>query len=348
VSRAPDDLYFVSPLVDALFVGGASLLCFLYFRLTLSGYGAGQVSEQALWLAAALSWVGNWPHFSATSWRLYESRANLARYRLTAWLVPLLTAAATAACFVFPVSFAPYFVKLFVLWSPYHFSAQALGLTLIYARRANLGVSPLARRALTVFFVSSFLVQYSETETSLGTAFLYAMAYPQLHLPAWTPLACKIVMYAAAAVLAYELLPRLRAADRFPWIVLLPVATQYLWFVHGRHDFSFQLLVPFFHALQYLLVAWSVEMHGGRSRARPWFGSARWLALNVVGGGFLFFGLPRLLAGRGFGLEFSILVVAAGVSLHHYFVDGVIWKLQRESRESPLFRNVAWAFGRAP
>ncbi|MGZ3702718.1 MAG: hypothetical protein ACXWSD_13090, partial [Bdellovibrionota bacterium] len=73
------------------------------------------------------------------------------------------------------------------------------------------------------------------------------------------------------------------------------------------------------------------------------FGSARWFAGNVLIGGFLFFGLPHLLALRGWPLDYAVVIIAAGVSLHHYFVDGVIWKLKQERSQSPLFLNVGWA-----
>ncbi len=226
-----------------------------------------------------------------------------------------------------------------MLWSPYHFSAQTFGLTLVYARRAELPVTPLTRRALAVFFVSSFLVQYAQSEISLGTAFMYAISYPQLNLPKWTPLACRIVMYAALAVLAAQCW----RAKRLPWIVALPVCTQYLWFVHGSHDISFQILLPFFHGLQYLLIAWSLEMQRG---ARPWPASFRWFGVNFALGALLFFALPRLFVRGGWPLEFSTLIILAALSVHHYFVDGVIWKLQRAEKSSPLFRNVGWAWRR--
>ncbi len=342
VRHAPDNLYFVGPLVDTFFIGGASLLVFLFYRATLTGFAAGQISDSAFALTGILVWVGNWPHFSATSYRLYESREHMNQFALTAYLIPVLIVLAAVACFVYPVSFAPYFVKLFVLWSPYHFSLQTLGITLIYARRANLRISPLARQALTVFVISSFLVQYAESEIALRTGFMYALSFPQLALPAWAPNAFQAIMYSSIAVLAWELLPEILKSGRLPWIVFVPLLTQYLWFVYGAKDVTFQLFTPLFHSLQYMLIAWSVEMHS-RGRA-PWKASARWYAMNVGLGALFFSGIPHLLARFGFNLEYSLLIFSAAISLHHYFVDGVIWKLQRERTGSPLFRNVGWAF----
>lgn len=329
--------------IDALFLGVASILCFAFYRYLAPGYSTLQVSNSAIFLASALGWFGSWPHFSATIWRLYESEKTRQAYFLSATLIPALVLFATAACFYYPVSFAPYFLKLFILWSPYHFSSQTFGLTLVYSRRAGLTVSKLTRRALAVFFVSSFLVQYTQAEISLKTAFMYAISYPQFPLPSITPLACQIIMYAALAVLAVEFIPQFRARKSVPWIVVLPLFTQYLWFVHGSYDISFQLLLPLFHGIQYLLIAWSLEMHRAK---QPLRGSLLWFGANFACGALLFFGVPRLLAFAGWDLQFSTLIILAAVSIHHYFIDGVIWKLHRAESRSPLFRNVAWAWRR--
>ena len=84
-------------------------------------------------------------HFSATNYRLYHCRANIAQYPVTALAVPVLVVAATVAAFVSPAVVAPYFVKLVVTWSVYHFAGQTLGLTMIYARRAGLAVGNVER-----------------------------------------------------------------------------------------------------------------------------------------------------------------------------------------------------------
>jgi len=343
VREQPNDLYFVSPIVDSLFVGVASILCFLFYRLTSSGYSGLQLDQRVILIAATLAWVGSWPHFSATAWRLYETKERVARFPLTALLLPVLFALAALACFIYPVSFAPTFLKLFILWSPWHFSLQTFGITLIYARRAGIDISPAAKKALGLFFVSSFLVQYTEVERSMSVGFMYALFYPQLDLPAFiTPLASG-AMYASLAFAGWSIFPTFRSRG-LPWIFLLPILTQYLWFVHGAKVLSFQLLLPLFHGLQYLLIAWAIEIQArGRSLgvARA---TSRWALVNFTVGAIFFFGIPRLLAWFGFDLAFSTLVFLAAVSVHHYFVDGVIWKIREEGQRSPLFSNVRWAW----
>jgi hypothetical protein len=48
-------------------------------------------------------------------------------------------------------------------------------------------------------------------------------------------------------------------------------------------------------------------------------------------GGALFLGLPLLYSAAGFGGEKNMILVAAAVSIHHFVVDGFIWR-SRKSR----------------
>jgi hypothetical protein len=110
---------------------------------------------------------------------------------------------------------------------------------------------------------------------------------------------------------------------------------------------SYQEFVPFFHSLQYLLIAWSVQMKEKMdvNHVRPSWRyvlgeSLRWGALNVAGGAVLFFVLPRLVSALGVDLLFATGVVICGVQIHHFFVDGVIWKLKNKNVAAPLMVNL--------
>jgi hypothetical protein len=106
---------------------------------------------------------------------------------------------------------------------------------------------------------------------------------------------------------------------------------------------EYAALVPFFHSLQYLLIAWSVQLSiglGERHRS-PSVGyvvseSTRWAVINVVVGIGLFWGLPRIGSHFGRDLQFSNAVLLSAIQIHHFFVDGVIWRLREPSVRSPL------------
>jgi hypothetical protein len=337
----PRSPYFVSAAWDFLLMGGASLLCYGVMRL----FTENERTEGIIAAGAALAWVVNWPHFAATSARLYGSRENLAQYPITAFGAPVLVLCGIAASMASPDVIAPWWLKLFMFWSPYHFSGQTVGLTLLYARRTGFFFTPVMRLCLSTFVFCSYLLPIVRFEVSTAGSQYYGINYPGLGVPGWTPDAVMALMVAGAV--GFLVLAGKKAIDEkraLPPIVLLPAVTQFVWFLPGGSWATFAEFVPFFHSLQYMLVAWSLmlkeKLDGGGHQPSVRFvvgESTRWYVLLVIGGGILFSGLPQLMSRvSGTTIWFSTAVVIAGVQIHHFFVDGVIWKLRSRTVRSPL------------
>jgi hypothetical protein len=342
-------LYFVNAAVDSLCMGGLALVAFVLIRI----FHSGARTDAVIYIAATLSWIVNWPHFSATSYRLYQSAENVRQYFITATVIPVFMVLVVAAAFFSPDGLAPNLVKVFTIWSPYHFSGQTLGITLIYARRAGFQIQKWERLALSGFIYGTFLFQSTRAETGGGTASFYSISYPLFDIPTWIPSIMEIVMYGFGALLVALAVKQLRkSALPVPWIVFLPATTQYIWFVYGSGLAAFQEFVPFFHSLQYILIAWSMELQV-QAEKRPVTNPARflvhrtmnWGAANFAGGAVLFYLLPLLFTRFGFELGFSTGVILSGVQIHHFFVDGVIWKLKRKTVASPLMSNLSSIYG---
>lgn len=344
--RTREHLYFVGPFLDAFFMGGLSIVVFAYYEFFYRGYSSLQVSDTAMALAAFFNWVVNYPHFAATSYRFYQSPDHRREFPLTAVLVPVLILLGTIACFVWPREFAPAWTKIYVLWSVYHYSGQNLGLSLIYARRAGIDVGRWWRLALAGFLYACFVAQYAEVEAKGGTIWVFAIEFPLVQIPQWFAVAARwLANGLGVLVLGFAARWMWRAGRGIPLIVAVPVAAQYVWTSLGAATFSFQMLVPFFHGLQYLFVAWAMEMH--RRSGEAAFGwravgerTLAWAGLCLSGGGLLFYGLPWIVSRFGYELSFPLGVFFVSVQIHHFFVDGVIWKLRAETERSPLFKNV--------
>lgn len=136
-------------------------------------------------------------------------------------------------------------------------------------------------------------------------------------------------------------------------IVVLPAFAQYIWFVATPAG-QFSYMVPFFHSLQYLLIAWNVQLKEGLAERKRdpsvryvWSESARWMVINIVGGYVLFWGLPHLGGHLGKPMVFSTAVMLAAIQVHHFFVDGVIWRLRNPAARSPLTSSLRAVAGRA-
>jgi hypothetical protein len=331
--------YFVNAPIDFLLIGGFSLLLY-------AAYGAfpSTRTDHAMVAAGALTVALNWPHFSATSYRLYGSARNIGQYPATAVLAPLVAIGAVAGSLLSPLVIAPVFLKLFLVWSPYHYSGQTIGITSIYARRAGFPFCKVARFAFAGFAFLTFLSQSARNEVRPYGAVYSGVRMMSLGIPLWVPDVLTYAMYASGA-LALLLVADwcIRRRRLPPLMMLLPATTQYVWFVSAGEMVGFREFVPAFHSLQYLLVAWSMYLHEqtGRGTLRQIVArSCRWGAGNLVGGAALFWLLPHSAAWLGADPIIAAGVVGAGVQVHHFFVDGVIWKLKSPAVSSPLLMNV--------
>lgn len=337
-ARSPQDqLYFVNSVVDATLIGGLSLLA-------LAGVSVFELPQPlALQISVVLQWVVNWPHFSATNHRLYSNTGRVKQFPVTSGVIPLLVVAAVAFAFAAPTTVAPYLIMFFMLWSPYHFSGQTVGISMIYLRRGEVTLTPVERFSLATFVFGTFITSSLAANVSGGAVgTFYGISYPSLGVPAFAPTIWTYVMYAGAAVFLGSLAWR---RQRVPTIALLPALTQYTWFVWGWRVPAFYVFVPLFHSLQYLLIAWVVHLHertpiasGATKLSRRWVAreSMTWFVANLIGGAILFALLPRIANAAGIDLALATGVLIAGVQIHHFFVDGVIWKLRSPGVANPV------------
>ncbi len=117
---------------------------------------------------------------------------------------------------------------------------------------------------------------------------------------------------------------------------------------------GFVEFVPAFHSLQYLYIAWFMQLREkmGENNIAPSpryavRESTGWLTVNLIGGAILFAALPWLGAKvSGLTLLTATGIVIAGVQIHHFFVDGVIWKLRNPKVAAPIMSSLPDIVGR--
>jgi len=348
-SPARPQLYFINAWVDYALIGGGSILVFTLMRYLYTD----ERSPAVVLLAGYLLWVVNWPHFSATSYRLYHSRENIMQYPLTALVVPWLVLAAVIGSLASPEAIAPIFIKFYLIWSPYHFSGQTVGITLIYARRAGFTISPFQRFCLSGFVYGTFLASTMRGEVTKRNGDYHGIFCPSFCLPEWVWVYTQAFMGVCGVLfLVFAVQWCFKNKRILPPIVLVPAVAQMIWFMQDITYPSFGEFVPFFHSLQYLLIAWAMQLKDKMDRQKiapspayvAWE-TFRWGGLNVAGGLLLFYGITAILWLSYYGYDLTrwgltFGVVAAGVQVHHFFVDGVIWKLKRKTVASPLMVNI--------
>jgi len=347
-------LYFVNWWSDAMIMGGLSILVWI----GLAAFYHGDTAP-ILTLALAFNLLVNYPHFSATVYRLYQSPENIRQFPVTASIVPLILLGAVLACFWQPETIAPYLVLLYVLWSPYHYSGQTLGITMVYARRCGFAIGRRERAALSAFVFSTFVcsvIRMQQTAAVGAIVDTQGISVPVLAFPPWMYAGAQAVMWTGALVFTGFVVAWCRERKRLlPPIVLLPAVAQFIWFVPGVNVKSFLVVVPLFHSLQYLLIALVMQLkvrsdaaEGEHSCSRVRSEALRWGARNIAGGMLLFLALPLVFVWFGLPMPTAFAVLVAAVNIHHFFVDGVIWKLRDASTSAALMTSLAELRGPAP
>jgi len=302
-----------------------------------------------------LALLCNYPHFMATVYRAYHTHSEFAKYRIfTLQTALLLLAAGIAAHLWYPL--LPWIFTLYICWSPWHYTGQNFGLLMMFARRSAVVPAPSERRALRLAFAASFVMLMLSFHTgSSADPMVLSLGLPaKFTLPARAVLA---VYFFAATLWAFgSMLQRAKSQDGFgsaarrlfPSMVL--AATQFLWFLlpamvelATRHDvpqtrYSSGLLAVL-HSTQYLWITSYYQRREARAAGNLSWKFSTYLLTLIAGGIALFIPGPWLVS-RLFHADFaaSFLTFTALVNIHHFILDGALWKL-RDSRVSTLLLN---------
>ena len=345
------------PTTDLVF--GCGLWYFAAFALLAVGGESIRQAGGATWIPLAVL-VFSTPHYGATLLRVYEQREDRRAYRLFAVHTTLLLLLAFAAGVHIPIVGSA-LLTLYMTWSPWHYAGQNYGLAVMFLRRRGIAFDARTKRALYLTFFLSFLltflmshgrgsfVNYTPLAYAEGGYHFLPLGLPQPYT-GWL-LSAVFVAYAGAVLYAVAGLWRSAASLRAIAPSLLLMASQSLWFAVptlARH-FGFAqnvgplglqaeswyfLWIAIAHSLQYLWVTSAfAEGRGNWGGLRPYLGKTMLAGACVWVLPVLAFSpdaLGRLSFDAGLGL-----LVASIVNLHHFILDGAIWKL-RDGRVAKL------------
>jgi hypothetical protein len=344
--------WLYGPSVDLLLGAGVGYVASIpLVALASATWG---VREFPLAIFAFLTLLISGPHYGATILRVYEQRRDRRRYALFAVWATL----ALCALFVLGLRHAlvgSLLVTLYVSWSPWHFSGQNYGLALTFLRRRGVVVERRAKRFLYASFVLPFaqwlLVlhgdRYSVAVASVPGSGESTLDFLSLRIPVpILEVVVPLMALAYAASLAGAGVSLLRHAsprDLGPCFCL--VVVQALWFsvpalvlvLTGAplDGLAFAAIwISAAHGLQYL---WVTSYYARREdpslRLGPYLGRALLAGSTVtIFPGLLF--APALLGAIPWDMGLSILLISV-VNLHHFVLDGAIWKL-RDGRVARL------------
>jgi hypothetical protein len=357
---APSSRWFFGPGVDLLF--GCGLVYCVFFVFQAAAGPTMREWAPAHLLPFLILALGA-PHYGATLLRVYGKREDRVRYRLFAVYV----SAALLALYVAGLQWAllgSLLVTLYFTWSPWHYSGQNYGLAVLFLRRRGVAIDPTTKRLLYSTFLISyaaiFLVlhtQGSDTQYAPATyeGTIYSFFY--LGIPTVVRNVGVPLLVGAYASCLLGAAWRLRAT---PWRDLLPslslVGLQCLWFLAPAAGTLWggsgwvEPLSPRYRAYTFMWIAvghfvqylWITTYYAASSQAAS--GRAAFLVKALLVGNAIWT-VPALVFAPGVAgrLPFDLglgLLTASVVNIHHFILDGAIWKLRDGRVARALLRPV--------
>ena len=333
----------LNPTLDFLLAGGLSLIVFV--PLLLSGrtdlvlIGAG---AQA-WLAATI----NMPHFMASYRLVYRSREMILKHKWASIYVPAILAAYTVVA-LWQARSSPVLVIVLVSVSSaylaWHYTGQVWGMMASYAFLAGARFEKSERllirtglRILLAWQVTWFL--YTQLRDPTAVRPLYAL------ISAGTVLA-----FVLGAIGIIKM--RRRTGHFPPARALIAWAAIFVWYAVLARDPKAIFWIQIAHALQYLAFPIRVELNRASHEPHESAHGPAWHML-VYGAGLMAVSLviarivpasAMSVVGNVFGEEpgrAAPILLLMCINIHHYFTDGVIWKISNPEVRRDLFAHVA-------
>ena len=339
---SPRRAAIMSPMIDLLLVGGLSLIILVPLLvsgrsdLVLIGVGA-----QA-WIAAAI----NMPHFMASYRIVYRSREMILRHKWASIYVPAILLVYTVGA-LWEAQRSPVFVIVLVAVSSaylaWHYTGQVWGMMASFAYLEGIRFDDRER----------FLIR-----TSLRILLVWHVVwflYTQLRDPSMVKPAYILISSGTLVALilgAVGLLKmRRRTGKNPPARALVAWIAIFVWYAAMARDPKAIFWIQIFHALQYLAFPIRVEINRSSSLAAQ---SSRSVATHMVLYAMALLaasyvvtqvvpGTAMSIVGNIFGEEpgkVAPVLILTFINIHHYFTDGVIWKISNPEVRKELFAHV--------
>lgn len=330
--------------------GGAYAL----LLLALCAVGAGLRTHQVAWLFPALIVAASLPHYGATLVRVYEQRRDRDRYRHFTVHATLALLALVVVSLHAPIV-GCWLATLYVNWSPWHYAGQNYGLGLMFLRRRGIDPTPREKRMLWLSFVLSTAIAFLTLNVGVygpsgkgeglwsGGADIHLLTLG-IPLRIVAPLGL-LAIVAYSVTLGIALVSLLRRTDLRTLLPTLSlVGSQALWFSlplglrflplpmtidpfrPEYRDYYF-VWIALAHAVQYL---WVTAYYARASSDYAGLGTYYGKTLLAGCGAWVFpIVLLSPLASSSISYDSGLaLLVASAVNLHHFVLDGAIWKLR--------------------
>lgn len=343
--------------VDALLIGGLSLIFYLFVRVSLDPT---PVSGHVSWFVFSLSYIVNFPHFLASYHLLYfDFRKQIfkkPRYLLAGVIAPLVL----VGCLVYgfsqrDVHVLGYMVNAMFFFVGWHYVKQVFGIFVVYNGWKGFRLGRDERMAIKINLYAVWLVSWVGANTYARKHMFEGVPYTTFSLPpAFQDYAYVLLGFTALSALFTFAKRYVETGDVPDLVSVIAVLSLYIWFVPAIAHPRYSLMIPFFHSLQYLVFIFSFRFYKAKAtsaqsedgpvgRRRFLVGFWGYLALTFVTGALFMRLVPVYLdqlqsvKSLGLGPTPFFFALTLFINIHHYFIDHAIWRHDNDEMKTYLF-----------
>jgi len=320
---------FINPLIDYSLVAGAitiPIFIAIYFIPGLTPAVDGPITLRSFLLI-------NGSHFAASTLRLYTKPGAKKAFPFLSWGFPVICLLAVGWGLARP-AVGSNLTALYFTWSPYHYAAQTYGLAVMYAMRSGARLDQ--RDKWQMWWVCLLPFLYSFITSKQGGLSWFVSHDLIAKLPALSAAYQGLVGLVTVGIFLLPVslfwqLRRMRGRN-VPLSSLTLQITNGIWWL-GTDYLNGWWWAAMFHSLQYLIIV--VVQHVKEQMARtdksgplhrPLVYGGGFYGISFVLAIFLFFVVPLIYVPFGFTATQSFIMMTVVINLHHFVVDGFIWR----------------------
>jgi hypothetical protein len=345
VTSTKPNSYLINGPIDALMLGGISIILFLLFKTIL----ANKTLDNSIgWFIFNLSFVVNFPHFLVSYQLLYIDSRHLIpkmfRFFWAAIIVPILLLGAMIVTAMYGnQAMLGYFTNAMFLLVGWHYVKQIFGCIIVTNALKKFYYNTTERYILLANLYSIWALSWVSTNLYATSYSLYGIPYKTFSLPVLLLPLCYISLILTFGAVLIMSIRKYTRDKVFPGLSsIVSFITIYIWFLPTLYNPIFFLLIPFFHSLQYLPFVYAFR----RNKIRAQLSADDTLKKRLVyfiqlygyllipfitGAVFLWF-LPnyidslKLFNITYYGPTLAMFGFTIFINIHHYFIDNVVWK----------------------
>ncbi|MFK7768158.1 MAG: hypothetical protein AB8B55_13120 [Mariniblastus sp.] len=325
---------FMNPTLDYLLIGSGLSIPFVIWALLDPS-----ITPATFQTKVIIFLFFNYAHFASSTVRLYTKPGEIPSRAMVSYGLPVIALIITTLCIQWPDILGKHLWSLYLTWSPYHYAAQAYGLALMYCYRSGVILDKTDKKIFWGICMIPFVRAMLQTEPMTGRAedqaglgwFVDIAQYPSAIVYLDVASIVLAVLVFALPVLAY-----FRLGDkgkRLPLIAWMILGTNGLWWVALSYGDAW-FWATIFHSLQYLVIVVIVhnkdKMAQSDNKSSPFLNVCWFYLMSIALGLMLFLVWPWMYVPFGFDLEAAILMTVATINLHHFIVDGYIWRSKKK------------------